>query len=138
MTNFHDLRLAILQLGREDTGAGSLVELTGQTVPIVRWKDPRRKDRPRIALTLLPGTRRSGVPDGYDHRGQFDALVGEDQDGLQEQLLDRLRDTVLTTTNLAAKGIDSSVNEVDRDADAAGLQDAGFRAIAEYTFRLTI
>lgn len=138
MANAHDLRLAILQLGREDTGSGSLVELTGKSRPIVRWKDGAEIDRPRIAMVYTSAPRRSGVPDGYNVAVQFDALVGEHEDGLQEQLLDRLRDEVLTTTNLGAKGIDTSVNETNRDPDAGGLPDAGFRAIAEYTFRLTI
>lgn len=141
MDNRHDLELAIVQIGREDTGPGSLVELTGKDRPIRPWKDPAdlQGAEPVIGLSWSSGPREGGAPDGYSFTAQLDAVAPGDADaqGLEHQLLDRLRDEVLTHSKLASKGLDVSVQEIGRP-DTSDLTGEGYRATARYRMRLRI
>ena len=110
------LRLAIVEIAKEDTGGGGLVPLHGGKVePIVRWGHPGQQDPPITAFQILSAPRSGAIPDGLDMRVLFSIVVPRTEpfDGVEEDIADRLR-LVLTNVNLAAKNVDATVKELTR------------------------
>lgn len=107
----YDLLLAIMQVARGDTGAGGLVPLTGKTVPVIRWRDRIREgnEPPIIACQIFLARRNTGAPEKLICEVQFDAVVPEQSEGLENQLIERLEGRLLPQ-NFLAEGIDVDPN----------------------------
>ncbi len=114
--NEYDLLLAILEIGRADTGAGGLVLLTGgKTNPIIRWRDRRREgnEPPIIACHVFSADRNTGAPEKLICGVQFDSIAPEGSEGLESRLADRL-DEVMGVTNFLGEGLDVDPREGQR------------------------
>lgn len=118
--NEYDLLLAIINIGRTDTGAGGLVELTGKAVPIVKLYDLARADvegevpathRPPIATVLfVVGDPALGTNEQLTINVQLDAYAEPRSEGLEAQMMDRI-EQILTGPNFSSQGLDVGVTK---------------------------
>jgi hypothetical protein len=118
MPNEHDLVLAIMNIGRADTGGGGLVPLTGnKTVPIIQFGDLARADSegtdvehspPIVAVTVVTNDPYRGSNDSLDAIAQLDAFADRRSEGLHAQMMDRV-EQILTGANFTIEGLDVRV-----------------------------
>lgn len=137
MASPHDLLLAAVQIGMEDTEAGvGLVALTGRERPIVRWRSEMDHDPPVVAVQAVPAQRWGGVPDKWQVDVTFAAVAPfSGADGLEWTLLERI-ERRFTHEALSAKGLDAAVDW--RSAEPGPeVEQAGDRADARYEVELT-
>ena len=111
--NEHDFLSAAMTLARNDTGAGGLVVLTGQTVPMVRFFDIGRVSLPITTVYTYGSRLAQGLPEAWFIDVSFDAWVEHGAEGLEYDLLDRI-ETILSTPAFKAKGLDVSADMVRR------------------------
>jgi hypothetical protein len=117
MANFYDLLLAVMEIGRADTGAGGLAGasgLTGKDTPIRRWEDYTSTEDPDSLLPIatvfiVSGRPNSGAPPMLQVTVQFDAWATLGSEGLESQIIDRI-EAIMTTTNFATEGLDVGPN----------------------------
>ena len=111
--NEHDFLSAAMTLARNDTGAGGLVSLTGQTVPMVRFFDIGRATLPITTVYTYGSRLAQGIPEAWFIDVSFDAWVEYGSEGLEYDLLDRV-EAILTTPAFKAEGLDVSADMVRR------------------------
>lgn len=121
--NEHDILLAIMNIGRADTGVGGLVQLTGKTVPIVKLFDLARADAegvtpathepPVASVYFLPASQARGVSEMLRMDVQIDAYADPQTEGLEAQMMDRI-EQILTGPNFTAEGLDVGVSKGNR------------------------
>jgi len=109
------LRLATLKIGRDDTGAGGLVPLTGgKPKPIIRFGEPGWEDPPVIVAHFPDAPKWRGTPEGWQVRATISVLVPETAvENLEHTIADRLA-ARLTNARYTAKGVDTTVVETGR------------------------
>jgi hypothetical protein len=132
----YDLILAIMEICREDTGAGGLVPLTGKAVPVVRVGDLGMNGRlpPIMAVYPMASSLNLGLPESLNIVMATDAFAKANSEGLEYTLLERF-DEVVTTTNLLAKGLDAASFQMSRPV-MLNLEDGRRQVSAEYLFTL--
>ena len=132
----HDLEVAVMDICREDTGAGGLVPLTGKTVPLVLWNDLGKTGRlpPIMALQVTSSALNIGLPESLNMQVMIDAFAKANSEGLEYQLLERF-DEVVTVTNLLTKGLDAAPYQQTRTW-ASDIGDGRRQATIRYAFTL--
>lgn len=146
----------VIDLGREDDVAsphpgpglplagdaasfGAGTTLTDRDQPIVRFKHLGEGSGPVVGMGFGEARYANGPPLRMIVPLRLEALVpeGADWDGLEQDILDRARDAVLTTTRLVGKGLDARAKEMRRP-QVGDLTLSGHRAAAEYEITLTL
>lgn len=135
MNTEHDLLSVAMTLARNDVGAGGLVILTGQTVPMVRFFDIGRMSLPITSVYTYGSRLAQGTPRSLFVDVSFDAWVEHGSEGLEFRLLDRLEE-ILTTPAFKAEGLDISA-EVVRRYELVEMVEGRRRAGMDMTVRLT-
>jgi len=110
--NEYDLLLAIMEVGRADTvPTDGLTDLTGKTVPIIRWQDRTvtGNEPPIVAIAIVSATPSQGAPEKLFVTVQFDAIVERGSEGLEARIADRILE-VMTVQNFAAESLDVAVD----------------------------
>lgn len=144
MANPGDLRLAAIQIGRDDTGAGGLVPLTadpdnpsGKAQPIVRFGDPGWENPPIVVVHTPDTPRWGGTPAGWEVRATFQVLVPQTAaEGLEHTIADRLASR-MTSAAFGAKGVDTTARETAR-RDATELARGLVRLDCDYLFTMSV
>jgi hypothetical protein len=123
MPNEHSVILAIMNIGRADTGLGGIVPLTGgKTVPIVQFADVARADDegaavehkpPIVTVTTITGDPGTGTTDFLGVVVQVDAWANRRSEGLDAQMMDRM-EQILTGPNFTTEGLDVGVSRGQR------------------------
>ena len=123
MPNEHDVVLAIMEIGRADTGGGGLVPLSGgKTVPIVQFADLARADDegaavehkpPIVTVTTVTGDPGTGTTDFLTAVVQVDAWANRRSEGLDAQMMDRV-EQILTGPNFTTESLDVGVSKGQR------------------------
>jgi len=118
--NEHDVLLAIMNIGRADVGVGGLVDLTGKSVPIVKFADLARADaegdvpathQPPVAtIYFVISDRGEGTADMLVMDMQMDAYAKPASEGLEAQIIDRI-EQILTGPNFTLQGLDVRVTQ---------------------------
>lgn len=113
-----NLRVALVKIAKDDTGAGGLVPLTGSTFPLLYSRALQDEELPIITYFIVAQTE--GTSDGkVETLVQFTTWSGpmngatyiEDAEDIRARL-----ETVLTNANLLGEGVDSApVNPRWRD-----------------------
>lgn len=137
MANEHDVLAAWLKICRGDTGAGSLVALTGKDDPAVQYGDPREANPPVIVLPDMPvSSPTGGAP--YKRRGSWNVEVRTARQGLKlaHQILDRL-EAVTTWSAFNDESLDVFVQPGTRSKEPPG-DAGGYRIIHTYTLTITV
>lgn len=121
--NEHDLLLAIMNIGRADTGAGGLVVLSGKSVPIVKLFDLARADaegelpathKPPVATVYFVVTEQTqGTAEQFEVAVQLDTYALPQSEGLEAQMMDRI-EQILTGPNFTSEGLDVGVRKGTR------------------------
>lgn len=135
MSSEYDLILAAMQVARGDTGAGGLVPLTGQAVPLVRFFDIGHVSLPVATIAVLGSSVARGAPETLLVDVQFDAWVEHGSEGLDVQIVDRITE-VMTNPNFKAEGLDVGVTLGGR-RPLSDLEDGRRRMSQDISFRLT-
>jgi len=123
MPNEHSVVLAIMNIGRADTGVGGMVPLTGgKTVPIVQFADLARADdegaaaehKPPIAtVTTITGDAGTGTTDFLGVVVQVDTWASRRSEGLDAQMMDRI-EQIMTGPNFKIQLLDVGVSKGQR------------------------
>lgn len=123
MANEHSVVLAIMNIGRLDTGGSGLVPLTGgKIVPIVQWADLARADDegadaghdpPIVTVMTVTGDAGTGTTDFLDMVVQVDAWANRRAEGLDAQMMDRV-EQILTGPNFKIQLLDVGVGKGQR------------------------
>lgn len=138
MANPGTLRLAAINIGRADTGAGGLVALTGaKTQPIVRFGDPGWENPPIVVAHFPDAPVWGGTPTGWEVRATFQVLAPQTAaEGIEHTIADRLA-VRLTNAAFTALGIDTTVRETGR-RDNTELARGLIRLDCSYTFTMSV
>lgn len=137
MASVAELRLATVRIGREDTGAGGLVPLCGgKAMPIVPWGDPESFDPPVVAVRFPRQPRWGGVPKGWEPEVTFAIFVPEDDTTDLEYTIAERLELRLTNGRYAAKGLDTTVEELERRENSE-LARGAIRLDAIYRYQMS-
>jgi len=135
MSSEYDIILACMQIARQDTGAGGLVPLTGNAVPLVRFFDIGHATLPVATIAVLGTSLAQGAPSTLLINTQFDSWVVQGSEGLDVQIIDRITE-VMTNQNFKAEGLDVGVTLGGRRM-LSDLEDGRLRMSQDISFRLT-
>lgn len=132
-TNNHDLKLAMMEVARADTGAGGLADMTGKAVPLKRDRSPDELDPPEMAVFVVDAATAAGAPETMAAVLQVDIAVPDGSEGLEERLADRLEE-VMSQPALLAEGVDAALSGWRR-RDLSDWEASGRRIVVEAQVR---
>jgi len=136
MANEADVAAAWLAICAADTGAGSLVALTGRADPMRSWGDAGDASLPVLALPVPLSAPTGRTPYTRSLTARPEVRATRESQKLAWQILDRL-ELITTWSAFDAQGLDIQVIPGVRAPEESGGPD-GYRVIATYTLNLTV